>query len=26
VWLALVKAVDVPESRWYGVGLPEPKK
>lgn len=26
VWFALCKAVDVPQSRWYGVGLPEPKK
>lgn len=21
-WLALCRATDVPESRWYGVGLP----
>lgn len=21
-WLALCRAADVPESRWYGVGLP----
>jgi hypothetical protein len=26
VWLALCKSADVPRSRWYGVGLPEPKK
>ena len=26
IWLALVKASDVPESRWYGVGQREPKK
>jgi hypothetical protein len=26
VWLSLCKAADVPESRWYGVGLPPPKK
>jgi hypothetical protein len=26
VWLALVKAADVPESRWHGVGQREPKK
>lgn len=26
VWLALCAATDVPRSRWYGVGLPEPKK
>jgi hypothetical protein len=23
VWLALVKAKDVPPARWHGVGLPE---
>ena len=26
VWLALCRASDVPQNRWYGVGLPEPKK
>lgn len=26
VWLALCQASDVPRSRWFGVGLPEPKK
>lgn len=26
VWLALCRASDVPPQRWYGVGLPEPKK
>ncbi len=26
VWLALCQATDVPRTRWYGVGLPEPKK
>jgi hypothetical protein len=26
VWLALCAETDVPESRWYGVGLPAPKK
>ncbi|CAN5265811.1 DUF3046 domain-containing protein [soil metagenome] len=26
IWLALCKAADVPESRWYGVGQREPKK
>lgn len=26
VWLALCAAMDVPESRRYGVGLVEPKK
>jgi hypothetical protein len=26
VWLALCVEADVPESRWYGVGLPAPKK
>jgi hypothetical protein len=26
VWLALCRASDVPPHRWYGVGLPEPKK
>ena len=26
VWLALCRASDVPRNRWYGVGLPEPKK
>ena len=25
VWLALCRASDVPESRWYGVGVREPK-
>ncbi|MGO4692257.1 DUF3046 domain-containing protein [Glaciibacter sp. 2TAF33] len=25
VWLALCVEADVPESRWYGVGLPVPK-
>lgn len=26
IWLALCRATDVPESRWYGVGQREPKK
>jgi len=26
VWLALCAEADVPESRWYGAGLPAPKK
>lgn len=26
VWLALCQASDVPRNRWFGVGLPEPKK
>ena len=26
VWLALCRAAEVPETRWHGVGLPEPKK
>ena len=26
VWIALCRASDVPESRWYGVGQREPKK
>lgn len=26
IWLALCRATDVPESRWYGVGQGEPKK
>lgn len=26
VWLALCKAMDVPPSRWYGVGIRDPKK
>jgi hypothetical protein len=26
VWLSLCRAADVPESRWHGAGLPEPKK
>ena len=26
IWLALCRANDVPESRWYGVGQREPKK
>jgi hypothetical protein len=26
IWLALCRAADVPESRWYGVGQREPKK
>lgn len=26
IWLALCRASDVPESRWYGVGQREPKK
>jgi hypothetical protein len=26
VWLALCAETDVPESRWYGAGLPAPKK
>ncbi len=26
VWLALCRAMDVPESRWHGAGLPDPKK
>ncbi|PPF87654.1 DUF3046 domain-containing protein [Subtercola sp. Z020] len=25
VWLALCRAADVPPSRWYGVGLPQPR-
>jgi hypothetical protein len=25
VWLALCRASGVPESRWYGVGLPAPR-
>ncbi|RFA21826.1 DUF3046 domain-containing protein [Subtercola boreus] len=25
VWLALCRAADVPQSRWYGVGLPQPR-
>jgi hypothetical protein len=25
VWLALCRANDVPESRWHGVGLREPR-
>ncbi len=25
IWLALCRACDVPESRWYGVGQREPK-
>ncbi|MEP6480753.1 MAG: DUF3046 domain-containing protein [Rhodoglobus sp.] len=25
VWLALCRATDVPESRWYGVGQREPR-
>jgi hypothetical protein len=26
IWLALCRAADVPESRWYGVGQREPRK
>jgi len=26
VWIALCRASDVPESRWYGVGQREPKR
>jgi hypothetical protein len=26
VWLALCRATDVPESRWYGAGLPAKPK
>jgi len=26
VWLALCKVMDVPQARWHGVGLPDPKK
>lgn len=26
VWLALCRASDVPEERWYGAGLPEPRQ
>jgi hypothetical protein len=26
IWLALCRATDVPPSRWYGVGMREPKK
>lgn len=26
IWLALCRAADVPEARWYGVGQREPKK
>lgn len=26
VWLALCRAMSVPPSRWYGVGLPDPKR
>ena len=26
IWLALCKTMDVPQSRWYGVGQREPKK
>ena len=26
VWIAVCRASDVPESRWYGVGQREPKK
>ena len=26
IWLALCRAADVPENRWYGVGQREPKK
>ena len=26
VWLALCVEADVPENRWYGAGLPAPKK
>lgn len=25
IWLAICRAADVPESRWYGVGQREPK-
>jgi hypothetical protein len=25
IWLALCRAKDVPESRWYGVGVRPPK-
>jgi hypothetical protein len=26
IWLALCRAADVPESRWYGAGVRQPKK
>jgi hypothetical protein len=26
VWEALCRAAEVPENRWHGVGLPEPKR
>jgi len=26
IWLALCRAADVPEARWYGVGQREPRK
>lgn len=26
VWLALCAEADVPKSRWYGAGLPTPRK
>lgn len=26
IWLALCRAMDVPESRWYGVGVRPPKR
>ncbi|CAN5185064.1 DUF3046 domain-containing protein [soil metagenome] len=26
IWLALCRATDVPESRWYGAGIRQPKK
>ena len=25
VWLSLCRAADVPQGRWYGVGLPQPR-
>jgi len=25
IWLALCRATDVPENRWYGAGVREPK-
>jgi hypothetical protein len=26
VWLALCRAMEVPQERWHGAGLPEPAK
>ena len=26
VWLALCRAADVPQSRWHGAGLPQPRR